>query len=102
MHCCAPVPSTVRGGGRWRIHDPVFSRATGGRSKMMVRAFEEHASVLAEWWSLPRRPRTLVYLDAHLDLQQLSPKRLRQLEECTTVQQVAELNKPHHLFPDHG
>jgi tetratricopeptide (TPR) repeat protein len=69
---------------------------------MQVLTFEEHSSVLATWWSLERRPRTLVYLDAHLDLQQLSPPRLRRLEGCTTAQQVAELNKPHHLYPDVG
>ncbi len=69
---------------------------------MQVVIFEEHSSVLAAWWRLPRRPRTLVYFDAHLDLQQLSPQRLRRLEECTTVQEVADLRKPHHLFPDQG
>jgi tetratricopeptide (TPR) repeat protein len=69
---------------------------------MRVLTFEEHSSVLATWWSLPRRPRTLIYLDAHLDLQQLSPKRLRRILDCTTAQQVAELGKPHHLFPDQG
>jgi tetratricopeptide (TPR) repeat protein len=69
---------------------------------MNVLIFEEHSAVLATWWSLPKRQRTLIYFDAHIDLQQISPKRLRQLQECTTAQQVADLNKPHHLSPDRG
>jgi arginase family enzyme len=39
---------------------------------MKVLTFEEHSSVLAMWWGLGSHPRTLVYLDAHLDLQQLA------------------------------
>jgi hypothetical protein len=69
---------------------------------MKVGTFKEHSSVLAAWWDLPRRPRTLVYFDAHLDLQQISAARLRRLVECTTAQQVAALGKPHHLCPDDG
>src|SRR5262245_4353796 len=69
---------------------------------MQVLTFEEHSSVLEAWWRLPRRPRSLVYLDAHLDLQQLAPARLRRLRECTTAQQIAALRKPHHLYPDQG
>jgi tetratricopeptide (TPR) repeat protein len=67
-----------------------------------VLTFEEHSSVLAAWWDLPRRPRTLVYLDAHLDLQPIPPARLRRVADCTTARQVAALNKPHHLDPDEG
>jgi tetratricopeptide (TPR) repeat protein len=63
---------------------------------------EEHSSVLAAWWALPRRPRSLVYLDAHLDLQQISPERLRRIAGCATAEQLAALNKPHHLYPDDG
>src|SRR5262245_8582669 len=69
---------------------------------MRVLTFEEHSSVLASWWSLTRRQRTLIYLDAHLDLQQRSPKRLGRILDCTTAQQVAELGKPHHLFAAGG
>jgi hypothetical protein len=69
---------------------------------MKVLTFEEHSSVLAAWWDLPRRRRTLVYFDAHLDLQQISPARLRRIVECTTAQQVAALRKPHHIYPDEG
>ena len=69
---------------------------------MKILTFEEHSSVLAAWWDLPRRPRTLVYFDAHLDLQQISPERLRRIVESTTAQHVAALRKPHHLYPDEG
>src|SRR5687768_12616645 len=69
---------------------------------MQVLTFEEHSSVLAAWWRLPRRPRTLVYFDAHLDLQHLAAPRLRRLEECTTAQEIADLAKPHPLSPGQG
>ncbi|HEX5104311.1 MAG TPA: hypothetical protein VFV87_10895 [Pirellulaceae bacterium] len=69
---------------------------------MRLLTFEEHSSVLAAWWSLASGARTLLYFDAHLDLQQVSTQRLGRLEACTSPQDVAELNKPHHLCPDHG
>jgi hypothetical protein len=50
---------------------------------MKVRTFEEHSSVLAAWRELPRRPHTLAYLDAHLDLKQGAPGPLRRVVECT-------------------
>jgi tetratricopeptide (TPR) repeat protein len=65
-----------------------------------VLILEEHSSVLPEWWSRGLRARTLIYLDAHLDLQYVSPKRLGDLEQCTTVQAVKRLEKTHHLLPD--
>ena len=55
---------------------------------MKVLTFEEHSSVLAAWRELPRRPHTLAYLDAHLDLKQVAPGRLRRVVECMTAQQV--------------
>lgn len=67
---------------------------------MKVLTFEEHSSVLPEWWRRQVRARTLVYLDAHLDLQHVNRKRLGYLEQCTTVQAVKRLEKPHHLLPD--
>ena len=41
---------------------------------MTVLTVEEHASVLTEWWRRQVRARTLVCLDAHLDLQFVSPE----------------------------
>ena len=67
---------------------------------MKVLTFEEHSSVLPEWWRRQVRARTLVYLDAHLDLQYVNGERLGHLEQCTTVQAVKRLEKPHHLLPD--
>ncbi len=62
--------------------------------------FEEHSSVLPHWWSGGARARTVVYLDAHLDLQYVNPDRIRRLEQCNSAQQVAALEKPHDLCPD--
>lgn len=44
--------------------------------------------------------RTLVCLDAHLDLQYVNPARLKSLEQCTTGEEVKRLEKTHHLLPD--
>jgi cytochrome c-type biogenesis protein CcmH/NrfG len=62
--------------------------------------FEEHSSVLAHWWREPARARTLIYLDAHLDLQYVNPERIRRLEQCRSAEEVAALAKPHDLWPD--
>lgn len=67
---------------------------------MEVLIFEEHSSVLPSWWDRKVRERTLVYLDAHLDLQYVNPERLESLEQCTTIESVKCLEKPHHLLPD--
>jgi len=56
--------------------------------------------VLPHWWREGARARTVVYLDAHLDLQHVNPDRIRRLEQCTSVEQVAALEKPHDLCPD--
>jgi tetratricopeptide (TPR) repeat protein len=62
--------------------------------------FEEHSSVLPHWWREGARRRTVVYLDAHLDLQHVNPQRIRRLEQCTSAEEVAALEKPHDLSPD--
>lgn len=67
---------------------------------MRARLFEEHSSVLACWWREGCRGRTVVYLDAHLDLQYVNPDRIRALEHCTSADEVAALEKPHDLWPD--
>ncbi len=67
---------------------------------MRVSIFEEHSSVLPEWWCRKVRARTLICLDAHLDLQYVSPERLAYLEQCTSSEAVIRLEKPHHLLPD--
>lgn len=68
------------------------------RVKALV--FEEHSSVLPRWWSERARARTVVYLDAHLDLQYVNAGRIRRLAQCTSAEQVAALEKPHDLCPD--
>jgi len=62
--------------------------------------FEEHSSVLPEWWRRQEKGKTLICLDAHLDLQYVNPVRMALIENCTTEKQVKDLEKPHHLLPD--
>jgi hypothetical protein len=67
---------------------------------MQALLFEEHSSVLPYWWREGARGRTVVYLDAHLDLQHISGERIRRLEQCRSADEVAALEKPHDLAPD--
>jgi tetratricopeptide (TPR) repeat protein len=62
--------------------------------------FEEHSSVLAFWWEMRAQARTVVCLDAHLDLQHIGAERIARLEGCGSVEQVRALGKPHFLLPD--
>lgn len=64
--------------------------------------FEEHSSVLPEWWQRKEKGKTLIYLDAHLDLQYVNQQRMALIESCTQLKQVKCLEKPHHLLPDEG
>ena len=67
---------------------------------MQSLVFDEHSSVLPEWWRRRVRERTLVYLDAHLDLQHVNCERLAGLQQCATWEAVKRLEKPHHLCSD--
>jgi tetratricopeptide (TPR) repeat protein len=62
--------------------------------------FEEHSSVLALWWEIRAQGRTVVSLDAHLDLQHVNAERIARLKGCRSVEQVHALGKPHFLLPD--
>ena len=64
-----------------------------------IHLVEEHSSVLPIWWQRHGGPATVVYLDAHLDLQQTAPETLRALAQCRTPEQVGALESPHHLNP---
>lgn len=64
-----------------------------------VHLFEEHSSSLPIWWARHEFPRTVVYLDAHLDLQRSGDDRLTELRACTTLEGVRALESPHHLEP---
>jgi tetratricopeptide (TPR) repeat protein len=61
---------------------------------------EEHSSVLAEWWKRRFENKTLVYLDAHLDLQYVSTARMARLRGARSLRALADLEKPDHLAPD--
>lgn len=67
---------------------------------MQTFIFEEHHEVLAHWFGQGIRGRTIVCLDAHLDLQQIPTEKIERLRECESLDQVAALAKPHHLLPD--
>ncbi|MFM6130862.1 MAG: hypothetical protein ACKPBV_19415 [Sphaerospermopsis kisseleviana] len=64
--------------------------------------FEEHSSVLQEWKKRGIQGKTLIYLDAHIDVQLVSQKRIEALEQCRTAAELAKLEKPHHTLPDMG
>lgn len=66
-----------------------------------VYLFEEHSSVLPVWWQQAGAPLTVVYLDAHLDLQQTDDDTIRRLRECRSVEDVRALEAPHHLDDSH-
>ncbi|MDZ7841202.1 MAG: hypothetical protein U5R46_10360 [Gammaproteobacteria bacterium] len=66
-------------------------------SAFAVHLFEEHSSSLPVWWHAAAAPRTVVYLDAHLDLQQVGEERLQRLERCRSPDEVRALEAPHHL-----
>jgi len=67
---------------------------------MDVMIFEEHSSVLPEFWDRAAADAVLVCLDAHLDLQPVGQDRLQRLRDCGSKQQLKALEKPHHLLPD--
>lgn len=61
-----------------------------------VFVFEEHSSSLPVWWEYGKQ-HTVVYLDAHLDLQQTAEEHIQKLSLAKTKTQVEALGAPHHL-----
>ncbi len=59
--------------------------------------FEEHCSTLPVWWARRDRPRTVVFLDARLDLQPVAPRAIQALRACTLIDEVEALEAPHYL-----
>ena len=72
---------------------------TADSTDFPVHLFEEHSSSLPVWWQARHTPRTLVYLDAHLDLQQLADPQIRALTTAHTLAQFKALEAPDHLNP---
>jgi hypothetical protein len=62
--------------------------------------YEEHCSVLADWWSRGLQDQTLLYFDAHLDLQYISDERIERLSRAENVADFRGMEKPSHLLPD--
>lgn len=65
-----------------------------------VLLYEEHCSVLADWHARRYQGQTLVYLDAHLDLQHISETRLSKLANAANIDAFKALEKPSHFIPD--
>ncbi len=64
-----------------------------------IHLFEEHSSTLPVWWQHRSSPKTIVYLDAHLDLQQVSEERIAKLLACSRLEEFKALEAPNHLNP---
>ncbi|MDJ0799789.1 MAG: tetratricopeptide repeat protein [Calothrix sp. MO_167.B12] len=63
---------------------------------------EEHSSQLHLWHKLGWRHATVIYFDAHLDLQYISQDRINSLLKCQTNEELIQLEKPYHTVPDKG
>ena len=64
-----------------------------------VRLADEHHESLSRWSEWGANDVSLVYFDAHLDLQWISPERLGRLAMAETFDDIKRLAQPHHLFP---
>ncbi len=62
-----------------------------------IHLFEEHSDTLSVWWQHRRPGSTVVYLDAHLDLQETTAGGIERLRQCNAVKEVRRLAAPHHL-----
>lgn len=62
--------------------------------------FEEHSSVLPHWFAAGASRATVIYLDAHLDLQFVDATRIAKLRDCSSAEQLQQLASPHPLCPD--
>lgn len=67
---------------------------------MSAHIVEEHSSVLAHWMAGGVRGATLVYLDAHLDLQFIDPARIARLAACPDADALARLESRHCFAPE--
>ncbi|MBD2489583.1 tetratricopeptide repeat protein [Aulosira sp. FACHB-615] len=61
---------------------------------------EEHSSQLHVWHQLGWKNVTLIYLDEHLDFQYISENHITALKKCQTSAELAQLERPSHIFPD--
>jgi len=62
-----------------------------------VYLFEEHSDTLSVWWRQRPPVGTVVYLDAHLDLQETAADGIERLRQCSTAEEVRRMATPHHL-----
>ena len=83
-----------------RLYGGPLPGAQAGLRMSGATIFDEHSQVLAHWHASGVRGATLVYLDAHLDLQFIDPARIARLAACTDAAQLARLESAHCLSPD--
>lgn len=62
--------------------------------------YEEHCSVLADWIDRGFQGKTLVYVDAHLDLQFIRDDRMQRLGAAAARGDIGALEKTDYLLPD--
>ena len=62
---------------------------------MNVTVFEEHSSVLPHWAETGVERATVVYLDAHLDLQFVDAERIERLRQCRRTGSLRALESTH-------
>ena len=98
----APSPSAAcsrASPGRHERAGPFQSAYPGARSAegspVEAVIFEEHSSVLPHGVARGVRSRTLVYLDAHLDLQPVGAAALQRLRDCADATAVRVLEAAH-------
>ena len=61
-----------------------------------IHLFEEHSSTLPIWWAQRGAAATVVYLDAHLDLQRVGEEEIAALGRCKSIEEVKALEAPDH------
>jgi hypothetical protein len=71
----------------WLIKDPVFKE-----NEISI-----PSSTLPIWWAQRGSPATVVYLDAHLDLQRVADDAIATLRHCATIEEVRALEAPGHF-----
>jgi len=67
------------------------------KSSHPIHLFEEHSASLPIWWQAAGAARTIVYLDAHLDLQPIAEAQIQRLKNAQNIDDIRALEAPHHL-----
>src|SRR5690606_33348618 len=97
-HTRGPGEPWTSGRRRCLHHRKIHRReARPMNAEFEIHLFEEHSDTLSVWWQHRRPGSTVVYLDAHLDLQETTAGGIERLRQCNAVKEVRRLAAPHHL-----